>query len=207
VTSLPPLVAVEDVTDRLPSSVTVEEVRVRALISDASAAVRRFTKQSFTVATSTLRIRPIGNRIRLPKKPVLSVTSVGFIIANNAVAVNFPGWYWDGSDEIWLMTGGTIVNLAEELTFALEWQTPVAEVVWTHGYTQVPDDVVGVICSMVTRLITAPGLGGVISESVGEYSYRLSDTAAQGPMALTTAEKDILHGYRPRNTATIELRG
>jgi hypothetical protein len=204
---LPPLVNVSDITDRLPSTLTVEEKRVAALIADASAAVRRFTKRDFTIRTTTESIRPIGNKIKLTKRPVVSVASITIKMPNSLTYATIPGWYWDGSDEIWLTDGGSIINLAEELVFAMEWQTPICQVTYTHGDVIVPDDVIGVVCSMVTRLITAPGLGGVISESVGEYSYRLSDTAAQGTMALTQAEKDVLKSYLPRRTSTAELRG
>lgn len=204
--SLPPLVSVGDVLGRLPASVTVDENRVLNLIKDASAAVRRFTKQDFTVVTETQGIRPIGGKIKLPQRPVLAVNDISVRLPNSLTESTIPGWYWDGSDEVWLTDGGTIINLAEELLFVMEWQTPECQVNYTHGYDTVPDDVVGVICSMVTRIVTAPGLGGVISENVGEYSYRLSDAAAQGPMSLTQAEKDALASYRPRRTNTIELR-
>lgn len=205
--SLKPLVSVADVTDRLPSTVTVEERRVAALIADASAAARRISKQEFTIRQSTVGIRPIGYKLRLPQSPVISVDEISIRLPNSPTTVTIPGWYWDGSDEVWLTEGGSIINLAEELLFALEWQTPLCLTTYTHGYTETPDDVVGVVCSMVNRIITAPGLGGVISETVGEYSYRLSDAAAQGTMGLTEAETKILRSYIPRKTSTAELRG
>jgi hypothetical protein len=205
--SLKPLVTVTDVTDRLPSTVTVEEKRVAALIADASAAARRISKQEFTIRQSTVGIRPIGDKLRLPQSPVISVDEISIRLPNSLTTVTIPGWYWDGSDEVWLTDGGSIINLAEELLFVLQWQTPTCLTTYTHGYTEVPDDVVGVVCSMVNRIITAPGLGGVISESVGEYSYRLSDAAAQGTMGLTEAETKILRSYIPRKTSTAELRG
>ncbi len=205
--SLPPLFEVSDVTDRLPSSVNVEPVRIRALITDASSTIRRYTKQDFTRGQTTQGIRPVGNKIKLPQRPVLSVDNIAVRLPNSLTESVIPGWYWDGSSqEIWLAEGGTIINLAEELLFALEWQTPTCLVTYTHGYDTVPLDVIGVGCSMVSRIITAPGLGGVISESVGEYSYRLSDAAAQGPLALTDAEKKILDDYRPRRSSAMELR-
>jgi len=204
--SLPPLVSVGDVINRLPSSISVDENRVSQLIRDASAAVRRFTKQDFTVITETQGIRPVGGKIKLPQRPVLAINNISVRLPNSLTESTIPGWYWDGSDEVWLTDGGSIVNLAEELLFVMDWQTPECRVNYTHGYDEVPDDVIGVICSMVTRIVTAPGLGGVISESVGEYTYRLSDAAAQGPMSLTQAEKDALASYRPRRTSTIELR-
>jgi hypothetical protein len=207
--SLPPLVTVNDVTERLPSGMTIDDGRVASLIRDASAAVRRFTKQDFTIGTTTQDIRPIGYRIRLPQRPVLAVNSIQIKLPGSQAGVytTLPAWYWDGSDEVWLIDGSSIVNLAEEVISALQWQTPVVRVNYQHGYTEVPDDVVGVVCSMVTRLLTAPGLGGVISETVGEYSYRLSDAAAQGPMTLTDSEQKILREYQPKGTKTIELRG
>lgn len=206
--SLPPLAEVSNVTDRLPASISIEEVRVAALIADASATVRRYAKQDFTMRQTIIGVRPVGNKIKLPQRPVISVQSITVRLPGSVTDSLIPGWYWDGpgSDEIWLTDGGSIINLAEELTFALEWQTPICQVTYTHGYDTSPDDVIGVICSMVTRIITAPGLGGVISESVGEYSYRLSDAAAQGPMALTAAEKDILKDYRPKKVSSSELR-
>jgi hypothetical protein len=204
---LKPLVSVADVTDRLPSTVTVEERRVAALIADASATARRISKQEFTIRQSTVGIRPIGYKLRLPQSPVISVDEISIRLPNSPATVTIPGWYWDGSDEVWLTEGGSIINLAEELLFALQWQTPLCLTTYTHGYTETPDDVVGVVCSMVNRIITAPGLGGVISETVGEYSYRLSDAAAQGTMGLTEAETKILRSYIPRKTSTAELRG
>lgn len=205
--TLPPLAGVSDVTDRLPTSLTVEEKRVASLIIDASATIRRYTKQLFTLQQTTKGIRPVGNKIKLPQKPVISVDGITVQLPNSLTSATIPGWYWDGSSqEIWLTDGGSIINLAEELVFALEWQTPTCMVTYTHGYAIIPDDVIGVVCSMVTRLVTAPGLGGVISETVGEYSYRLSDAAAQGPMALTDAEKKVLDDYRPKKVNTAELR-
>lgn len=203
---LPPLATVGDVVERLPSSVSVEEARVAALLGDASATIRRYTKQDFVVQTTTEKIRPVGYKLRLPKRPVISVNSISIQLPNSLTQSIIPGWYWDGSDEVWLTDGGSIVNLAEELLFAMQYLTPICFTNYTHGYSIIPDDINGVACSMVTRIVTAPGLGGVISESVGEYSYRLSDAAAQGPMALTQAEKDILNAYRPKKTSSTELR-
>lgn len=203
---LPALAAVADVQVRLPDGVIIDPGRIGALLTDASAAVRSWTKQDFTTRQTTIGIRPVGYRLKLPQRPVVGVQSVGVILPGSSTPVTLPGWYWDGSNEVWLIEGNQIVNLPEELAGLLQWQTPTCQVTYTHGYDQIPDDVVGVVCSMVIRVYTAPGLGGVVSESVGEYSYRLSDTMVQGPMTLTPSEKDALSSYRPRRTATAELR-
>lgn len=205
--SLPPLITPTDVIARLPSTYVIETVRATALIADASATARRISKQDFTVNQSTVGIRPVGYRLILPQRPVVSVDNIAIRLPNSSSLVTIPGWYWDGSDEVWLTDGGSIINLAEEVLFALQWQSPMCFTTYTHGYTDTPDDIVGVVCSMVIRILTAPGLGGVISETVGEYSYRLSDAAAQGTMGVTDAEKKILESYLPRRTSTAELRG
>lgn len=204
--SLPPLASVDDIVVRVPSAVDVPVDRTTALIADASAVVRSFTRQQFTVSQTTDRIRPIGYRVRLPQRPVVSVDGLSLLLLNNVVPQPFPGWWWDGSDEVWLVTGDQVINLAEELQFALRWQTPICLVQYTHGYTTTPDDVVTVIGSMVTRALGAPGMGGVVQEGAGQFTYRISDVAAQGVVALNDAEKEILKRYRPYRNATAELR-
>lgn len=205
---LPPLAQVRDVTNRLPSTISVEPIRVTALLADASAAVRRFTKQTFTATQSTANIRPVGSRLRLPNQPVISVDDVRVWLQRDGDPAPFPAWFWDGSNEIWLLTSGNyVINMPEEMTDTLAWQTPMFAVTYTHGYTEIPEDVVAVVCSVVTRLITAPSMGGVVSENVGDYGYRLSDIAVQGPMALTSAEKSILAAYQPAPMSSLELRG
>jgi hypothetical protein len=206
VTTLPPLASVTAITDGLPSSVSVEDKRVRTLIADASAAIRRYTGRPFAVQQAIQRIRPIGYRIKLPQRPVISVDDIAIKLPGNDSLVTIPGWYWDGSSEVWLTDGSSIINLSEEIISALLWQTPTCYVTYTFGDEEVPDDVVSVIRTMVSRVITAPNVGGVITESVGEYSYRLSDAAAQGVLAFTQAEKDILDDYRIKKSSTVELR-
>lgn len=206
VVGLPPLVSVADVLTRLPDGVTVDAARVGALARDVSAAVRSYTKQDFTVRESVGKVRPVGYRLKLPQAPVVAVTSVAVRLPGGSGTTPLPGWYWDGSNEVWLLNESQVINLPEELGEVLAWQTPMCHVTYTHGYEQTPDDVVGVVCSALVRVVTAPGGGGVVSEAVGEYSYRLSDAAVQGPMMLTQAEKDALSSYRPRRTATAELR-
>jgi hypothetical protein len=202
--SLPPLATVDDVQQRMFRDITdAEAQRVEVMLDDASAVVRGFCRQNFTQVRATQRIRPVGYRIRLPQRPVVAVHSVALLINNRPITV--AGYTWDGTDEVWLGDMGRIINLAETASEWLATHTPVAEVDYTSGYTESPPGVVSVVCSMLTRTLSAPGAGGIISEAVGEYTYRLSDAAAQGPLTLTDAEKAILAAYR-RPGAAVELR-
>ena len=146
--SLPPLATINDVTSRLPSGVSIDENRAISLIRDASATVRRYTKQDFTIGTTTANIRPIGYKLRLPQRPVLDVISIEIKLPGSRLGTytSIPAWYWDGSDEVWLVDGSSVVNLAEEIISAMEYMTPVCRVTWQHGYTDIPDEIIGVVC-------------------------------------------------------------
>lgn len=180
-----------------------ELARTEVLAADASAVIRNFCRRKFISVRATERIRPVGYRVRLPHKPVTAVHRVSLII--NSLPIAVAGYTWDGTDEIWLADWGMIINLAETASEWLATHTPVAEVDYTSGDAEVPRDVVSVACSMITRSLSAPGGGGIISQAVGEYTYRLSDAAAQGPLTLTDAEKAVLSAYRPAGTV-VELR-
>lgn len=201
---LPSLATVDDVQSRLFRELTEPELlRIDVLLADASAVVRRYTRRDFTIVRATQRMRPVGWRIRLPRRPVVDVHTVTLIIDGHPVPVT--GYVWDGLDEVWLTSGQQVINLAES---AMEWlaiNTPVAEVDYTSGDAEVPLDVVSVICSMISRSLSTPGGGGIISEAVGEYTYRLSDAAAQGPLTLTPSERSVLSAYRAAGSV-VELR-
>jgi hypothetical protein len=204
--SLPPLAGPDDIAARLPSDFALDTNRATVLLKDASAIARRVAKQTFTVNTTTEKVQPVGYRLKLAEQPVISVQSVSLKLPGSDTMQPIPNWYWPGDQEVWLLVEGQVINLPEDIAYLLEWQTPPMFVNYTHGLTEVPDDVVGVVCSMVLRTITAPSMGGVVSENVGEYGYRLSDAAAQGALALTQAEEAILLDYRPKYKNVIELR-
>lgn len=201
---LPALATVSDIQERMFRELNAAElVRLESMLTDASAVIRSYTRQTFTSLRKTERIRSIGNRVRLPRRPVVTIHSVDLLVDN--MTVSAIGYIWDGLDEIWLAEAGQIINLAETAYEWLATHAPVAEVDYTAGYDEVPGDVVSVVCSMITRTLSAPGAGGIISEAVGEYTYRLSEAAAQGPLTLTGAEKAMLAPYR-RPASAVELR-
>jgi hypothetical protein len=204
--SLPLLAQPSDVQLRLPAGLAIDANRTIALLTDASAIVRKTAKQDFTPETTTEQITPIGYRLKLSQKPVNSISSVSIMLPGQDAPQPFPNWYWPGGQEVWLLYEGQVINLPTEIAYLMQWQTPPCYVEYNHGYSTTPDDVLAVVCSMVVRVLTAPSMGGVVSENVGEYGYRLSDTAAQGALALTQAEQDLLLSYRPKHKNVIELR-
>lgn len=202
--SLPPLATVDDIAARMFRDLTVEELgRLDLMIGDASAVIRSYTRQNFTAIRATERIRPVGYRVRLPHRPVTAVHSVHLLVQQMSIPAT--GYMWDGTEEIWLTDFSQVINLAEAAYEWLATHTPVAEVDYTSGYAETPPDVLSVICGMIMRTLSVPGAGGIVSEAVGEYTYRLSEAAARGPLTLTEAEKDVLRVYRRPGVAA-ELR-
>lgn len=204
-----PLASLYDVQARYPVAIsTSDQPRVQQMLVDASAVVRSFTRQQFTWSQSTDRVRPIGHKLILPQKPVVSVDAVAIVDvlqAGNLLPIPLSAWVWDGGQEIWLGQMDVVVNLPEDVLDLYRHNTPLLQVTYTHGYAVVPDDVRAVVCNMVIRTLDLPGVGGAQSQMVGPYSYRLSNTGMDGILALSDSEQKMLTRYR-RKGRTVELR-
>lgn len=211
------LATLTDVTDRSPRTLTAaEQTRATVLLGDASAAIRGYTKQTFTaVAGDTVRLRPVGTELRLPQRPVTavnSVTAVGWAgIPNLVLPAGF--WGWDGIDIIEIAPFSSDVWLSLP-TIELGQELPdTYEVDYDHGDATVPDDVIRICAGLVLRVILAPSpVEGMSAERIGQYSYQMAQQVGGGSAGVTVRlseqDKDELHraGYGPRRSGTVELR-
>lgn len=206
-----PLATVADVQSRYPGPWSDSvATRVASLLVDASTVVRTYTRQTFSAAPTTITetIRPIGDRLRLRQAPVTAVTAVGIVDTlqtNSLLVLPMGAWMWDGGQEIWIGAIQTVINLPDEITYLLQYQTPLMRVIYVYGYTTMPDPVVTVVCSMVCRVLDTPGPTSAPSSTVGGLSYRLSAAAQDGVLGLTDAEMRMLAPFR-RAATTVELR-
>lgn len=192
------LATVADLEDRLGRDLTdTEASRAQALLEDASAAVRRYTRQQFDLVEDDERVlRAQGGTIRLPQRPVIDVTKVEAVGGAGAPDVTIADWLWDGIDQIRLGNGNYVINLPEAW-WDDDGYPGTYRVTYSHGYAEVPGDVVRVVCAMATRTITSPSMaGGVVGESVGPYSYRLDAPGGGLAVMLTQADKETLADYR-----------
>jgi len=149
--------------------------------------VRTYTGQQFTKATTTDKLRIRNGVIRLPQLPVASVSSV---VDPNANAVLYT---FDGIDRIYTST-----NVPDSFTFE-PWSTPlrVLTVTYVHGYDDIPDDIIGVVCSMVSRALGVnPTAAAVVQEAVGPFSRSVGSIGAAGAIGLLPAERETLDRYR-----------
>lgn len=197
-----PLASLTDLSDRLGRPLTAaEEARGQALLVDASAKVRSYTKQDFTrTDNETLVVRAQQGEIRLPKRPVIDVTAVVAIGAGGAPDVPVVGWQWDGLDIIRAVTDSPIINLPEDWYDDVDAYPGTYRVTYSHGDAQVPDVVVGIVANMVLRTLTAPTLaGGVTGETIGPYSYRTDGSGVGTAVLMTDGDRQELKdaGYRP----------
>lgn len=202
-----PLATAEDLEARLGRDLTdAETARADALLADASAMVRAYTGQDFAVTTNDqVTLRGQGGTIRLPQRPVTAVTSVVAIGGDGLPDVPLVDWIWDGTDQIRVGEGSFIINLP-----AVWWDDDgypgTFRVTYSHGYAEVPADVVAVVCGMVLRTLTAPTMaGGVRSETIGPYSYQLDAAGTGLTVMLTQADRDSLKRYR-RSEGMISVR-
>ena len=115
--ALDPLATADDLAGRLGRALTDAEIdQVELLLGDASASVRAYTGQEFTLGESTVRLRARGGVLRLPQRPVVAVTAV----ANTDEAdVDFT-WYAD-----------------DRAILSSPWASWV-DVTYTHGYEEIP---------------------------------------------------------------------
>lgn len=209
-----PLATVEDLEARLGRPLLPEEVaRVQALLVDASALVRAWTRQEFTrTIGDEVVLRPVGTVVRLPQRPVLAVSGVVAIGGSEAIpdiALPAGSWTWDGLDtvDVWPPSTDWLLSLPE--TWADGWPGPdTYRVTYDHGYAEVPPDVVAVVCAMVLRTLLAPSLSaGMVSERIGQYTYQLQQGAGSSgaTVTMTQPDRDALARYR-RAAMTIQTR-
>jgi hypothetical protein len=206
--ALSTLAQIIDVEARIGRAVVDEErVQVQAQLEDASAVVRNYCRRDFTQTQSTDLFRAVGQAVKLTNRPVVSVEAIS-AIGLGGIRVALPTWFFDGLDRVWI-TGGPadyVINLPEEL-YDLGRDSALVEVTYTHGYVEIPSDIVAVVAGMVVRTQILPGRGYLAAESVGDDSYRIAGDRqpASGPLALGAADRTVLNAYRSGGRRTIEL--
>ncbi|MFE6379226.1 hypothetical protein [Streptomyces roseolus] len=202
---MPDLADVADLEARLGRPLTPDEqARAAALLADASALVRDFTRQDFTrVVGDTLVLRPVGVLLRLPQRPVTAVTSVAAVGPAGATIGALSGWVWDGRDKIDL----SCVSPAG--SWPLNWTGSLPDtyqVVYDHGTDPVPPGVVAAVCAIVLRTLLSPSMvAGMVAERIGAYNYQVQQSAgaAGASVAMTPADEKALARYGPRRFGTI----
>jgi hypothetical protein len=197
--ALPPLASVDDVASRLGRDVTEQEaIRLSPLLADASAQVRRYCRRDFLMHTAETQILyGHDSEIWLPGRPVVSVQSVVLDGGGTFLPdIPVPWFTFDGVQTIRLSPGAGIINLPEAWADSDSYPGTY-KVTYTWGDAEVPDDVVMVAANAALSVLTAPtAAAGVVSESIGPYSYRLERGGGGVAVALSQADLAQLKDYR-----------
>lgn len=205
---MPALASDEDLEARLGRDLTAAETaRSAALLNDASALVRGYTRQTFEfVADDVITLRPVGTLCRLPQRPVQQVSQVVVLSGVDTIpdlVLPAGAWTFDGIDKVDVapaFDANTWVELPE-----IWWDTYTGanvntyRITYSHGYNPIPDDVVATVCAMVNRVLLSPSpVEGMVQERIGQYSYGMQQSTGTPGAAvrLSPADKEALEDYR-----------
>lgn len=147
-------------------------------IADAWSFVQNRCGQTLSRATTTILIAGTSDPEReLPERPVISVASVKL----DGVLVPESEWYLLGSRLIrrngW---GGRYTQM---------------EVVYTHGFDPLPDDLVAVVVRQAARTVENPQ-GLYMLSAAGTTQTFDSQGSTAGPRILSGDDEKILRRYR-----------
>ena len=186
------LASVDDVADLLGlSSEGVDADQAAAMLSQASAKFRSEAQCEFEPTEETIVLRVLGGQIDLPRRPVVSVESVKLPNLYGTAWTIQGVWSWDGISVVTLADPTVVLN-------ATYCSAETAQVTYTHGFTDVPEDVRWSVAQMVARAISSPSAPGIASESIGAYSYSTGAYTASGAASMTREEQAVAQRYRPK---------
>lgn len=180
-----------------------QSARAEILLDRAANRIRAYTGQTFDLVQTTDTLRSLGSIVKLPQLPVVSLDAVE-VIDYLGTAYPVPVFGFDQIDRIDLATYGAVLNLPEVVLSSDAIWCGSVKVTYTHGYEEIPADVVDLNADLVARIFNSPAgeQVGVRSQGVGPYSVSL-DTAG-GQLALTAGDMAVLDRYRIFG-ATVEL--
>ena len=205
-----PLATVDDLEARVGALTTAQAARADALLADASALVRLEARgQTINrVTNDEVVLRPYGNEIRLPQRPVVSVASVKAIDREGGTDLTLTDWAWDGIDRIDLT--GAYPTTDQVITWwnRVDLHTNTYRVTYTHGHERTPDYVVAVVCNMVNRVLTSPSLTeGIAQVNIGQYGQQFQQGMGSQGVAVRMFDSDrralVAGGLRSTSTTVM----
>lgn len=197
--ALPPLATAADLQN---AGATGTDAALELALRRASARVRRYIRQDITLVEDDTIELPGGERVlRLPQYPL--VVDVAHPLTVIEVA-DFSGITWTAIEN------RDYSRLGNELTRGYPWQAPNrlmgwpwnrAQGVWapkvqatySHGYSEIPDDIVDVVLDLATMNLANPE--NLRQVSIDDYQRTFASETI-GSASLTRAHKENLRPYR-----------
>ena len=166
--ALPPLATVEQLAGWMQVDPDTLPASAASTLDMVSAIIRKEARNNFQRRTTTLERWPADGYVTLPLRPVVSVDAV--------TREGRPESYtWNGFTERLYVSGCAPVS-----------------VTFTHGYAEVPSDVVAVALTAAQRVLSNPN--DLRQETVGAVSVTYA--AETIGASLSQADRDLLARYR-----------
>jgi hypothetical protein len=197
--ALPPLATAADLQN---AGAVGTDAALDLALRRASARVRRYTRQDITLVENDTITLPGGERVlRLPQYPL--VVDDAHLLTVVEVA-DFSGIEWDAVEN------RDFSRLGNELTRGYPWQAstrlmgwpwnraqgiwaPKVRVTYSHGWTEVPEDIVDVVLDLATMNLANPE--NLRQVSIDDYQRTFASETI-GSAALTRDHKDALRPFR-----------
>jgi hypothetical protein len=190
----------DDLETLMGTTFTTDQTAQADLLLDlASTAIRSYCRQTIDlVADDDVKLEGTWKaELVLPERPVVSVSSVKI----NGIPVADGSWFWDDHQVVRRGSRVFSVNgpdLPGGLDFwAWSWGGPAwtVEVTYTHGFSDVPNDIRMVCLTAAQRTLSTPV--DVRQETIGHYSVSYARSTGKG-VILTDDERAVLRqgGYR-----------
>jgi hypothetical protein len=197
--ALPPLATAADLRD---AGATGTDAALDLALRRASARVRRYTRQDITLVEGETIVLPGGEKVlRLPQYPLVVDDTHPLTVVEVA---DFSGIEWEAVEN------RDFSRLGNELTRGYPWQAPTrlmgwpwnrAQGVWapkvrvtySHGYNEVPEDIVDVVLDLATMNLANPE--NLRQISIDDYQRTFASETI-GSASLTRDHKEALRSFR-----------
>jgi hypothetical protein len=200
-----PFISHDDLGLYLRKDLTSDQVSTIALDS-ACQIVRDYLNQEINFeADDTVTLDGTGTQILvLPELPIVEVASVSTFADwthEETVLDPITDWRLGDAGRIWRVGYAWPLGFANiSVTYSHGWDIDPAS--GSGDGDKIPSSIRAVALSIASRLYSAGvvAVGGIQSETMGQYSYSISPNSASGG-ELSVGEKAILDQYRHRAVA------
>jgi hypothetical protein len=189
-------VTLEDYEAFIGTSVDgTESAAIEFELDAASDDIRKYCHQTFDLVTDdAITLHGTGRRtLILPELPAVAVSAVSV----NGTALTTDEWELDSPDN------GILIRTSDNRCLRPGWACGVhnVAVTYTHGYATIPSGLKRAALTLVKeRREMAVRSAGIRSETIGSYSYTLSDTTSSSSYEPGSIERVAycLEGYSGR---------
>jgi hypothetical protein len=181
---------------------TLDATQAAMALRRASARVRKYCRQEITlVENETITLPGNGRVLYLPQRP---------LVLDDTHPLTVVELFGITNVEYTALEGRDYTRVGTQLTRGEAWWAPTrlmgfpwlrpqgiwaqrVRVTYSHGYSDVPDDIVDVVLDLAAMAMTNPQ--GLRSESIDDYSRTFAAEMIGGPQ-LSAEHKEALRPYR-----------